>query len=282
MILQGEAFKQVVVRGLRGARLLPVADRFRYYLALRRSRQENKAFVAEHPGFALPPADLAYDAYSHTSWPLYFNSGKEQARYFAALAARYADQPELKLCEWGCGPARILRHLRQFLPARSVELHGFDYNPRTIAWCCENIPDGRFRLNGLAPPLACAADTFDFLYCVSVFTHLSREMHFRWIAELSRVVKRNGTIVLTTHGGSTCGKLLGDERRDYDRGELVVRGGITEGKRCFVTYHPASFVRDQLLRELRVIAHFEGPLLQKGFCQDVWVVRNTKESLFAL
>jgi SAM-dependent methyltransferase len=269
--------KQLVVSLLRWTRLLVWAEHGRYVWSLTKNLRANEAFVAEHPDFPLPPSALAYDAYGGTSWPSYYQTGRDLARYFGSLAEATVGKPIMRICEWGCGPARILRHMPEFLAGRKIELFGFDFNPRTIDWCCQNLRVATFRLNTLAPPLPCEADAFDFLYCVSVFTHLSREMHSRWIHELSRVVKRDGMIVLTTHGNFTRAKLLDAEKRTYDRGELVVRDRFAEGKRCFVAYHPPSFVRDRLLRGFPIVSHVEGPILY-GHPQDVWVVKNTKPS----
>lgn len=110
---------------------------------------------------------------------------------------------------------------------------------------------------------------------MSVFTHLSKRLNFFWIRELSRVVAKDGLIIFTTHGDIFRDRLLRHERSRYDKGEIVVRGRITEGKRCFVAYHPNAFVREQLLDGLRVDSHLTNETLP-GFSQDIWIVRNTK------
>ena len=89
------------------------------------------------------------------------------------------------------------------------------------------------------------------------------------------MVSKDGLIIFTTHGDASRDWLLEHERLRFDNGELVVRGQITEGRRCFVSYHPVSFVREQLLEGLDAVSHLRtGAMPQFG--QDVWVVRNTK------
>ena len=80
-----------------------------------------------------------------------------------------------------------MRHLVDELPGS--EIAGTDYNPDTIAWCRANIAGIRFELNGLAPPLAFDDAQFDFVYGISVLTHLSEAMQFAWFDELHRVTK---------------------------------------------------------------------------------------------
>ncbi|MGH8497661.1 MAG: hypothetical protein ACRERV_02470, partial [Methylococcales bacterium] len=41
---------------------------------------------------------------------------------------------------------------------------------------------------------------FNFIYSVSIFTHLPEESMFAWLNELARVAADNAVIMLTTHG----------------------------------------------------------------------------------
>lgn len=266
--------KQYFVNVLRHLRLLQFIDYFRYLLDCRNNRLNNKVFSEAHPGFRLPPPDLAYDAYGHTNWNAYYHSGKEHAQYISNLIRNNCSNQPLKICEWGCGPARILRHIPQFFADRSILLYGFDYNQRTIQWCQTNIKNIVFKHNRLTPPLDQEDDSFDCLYGVSVFTHLSKELHFTWIKELSRVLKPDGLLIFTTHGELVRANLLNKELRMFENGELFVRDKVEEGKRTFVAYHPPSFIIE-LLKGLTVIAHIKNPIPQK-LTQDIWIVKNTK------
>ena len=268
--------KQYFVNALRQLRLLQLVDYWRYLLDFKSNQLSNKAFSETHPDFQLPPPDLAYDAYGHTNWSAYYHSGKEHAQYISNLIRNNFSNPSLKICEWGCGPARILRQIPQFFEDWNISLYGFDYNQRTIQWCQSNIKGIVFKHNLLIPPLDQDDDSFDCLYCVSVFTHLSKEMHFAWIKEISRVVKPNGVIIFTTHGEPAKANLLSSELRMFDNGELVVRDKVEEGKRTFVAYHPPSFIREELLKGLTVISHITNPIPQ-SLTQDIWIAKNTKQ-----
>jgi len=268
--------KQYIVNALRQLRLLQVVDYWRYLIDFKSNQLSNKAFFENYPDFQLPPPDLAYDAYGHTNWNTYYHSGEEHARYISNLIRNYLSERSLKICEWGCGPARVLRQIPQFFKDCNISLYGFDYNQRTIQWCQTNIKNIVFKHNLLTPPLDQPADSFDCLYSISVFTHLSNEMHFAWIKEISRVVKPNGIIIFTTHGELTKANLLSNELRMFENGKLVVRNKVEEGKRTYVAYHPPSFIKDELLKELTVISHITNPI-PKSLTQDIWVVKNTKQ-----
>jgi SAM-dependent methyltransferase len=270
------SFKQKIVYFLRLFYLLQLADFTRYVCDVKRNWRSNKQFVKENPDIRLPPLSLAYDAYGHTNWHAYWSSGKEHARYFSSIIKEHTGNEPLSVCEWGCGSARVLRHLPQSFIESHHRFYGADYSPRTVNWCRRNIENIKFDLNTLSPPLPYESNAFDCLYSISVFTHLSSEMHFSWIREISRVVKSGGLIIFTTHGDACIQGLIGDEITNYKKGKLVVRGKIKEGKRCFVAYHPIDFVEHELLKGLEVISHFTNNK-PHDLMQDVWLVRNTKQ-----
>ena len=266
--------KQTIVSILRRLHLLPFFDYIRYLGELQRNWSDNQLFREKMPDFRLPPQALAYDAYGHTNWDAYYRTGQATAQYLSELIKpQVAQCATLTIGEWGCGVARILRHLPTFFPDRALQLYGFDYNLRTIQWCRANIPHIVFKPNQLSPPLPQETDTFDSLYCLSVFTHLAYERQVAWIKELARVVKPQGLIILTTHGDKTKAHLLAHEKAAYEAGQLVVRGQVREGKRIYVVYHPPVFVRQTLLRDYTVSAHITKPPLE-GFSQDIWIMRN--------
>lgn len=265
--------RQRITSLLRKARLLTPADRAMLLFELLKVYRSNRRFVAEHPDFAVPPAVLAYDAYNHVNWREYHDSGILHARLIADLIREHIAADPLKICEWGCGPGRVIRHLRGALADRTVELFGADYNPASVAWCRTHLPGAKFRHNGLEPPLPFENATMDALYAISVFTHLSAEGHSRWIEEVFRVVRPMGIVIFTTHGGACLDRLLPQEQQEYRAGNLVVRGGVYEGSKCFVAYHPPAYVRAQLLQGADVVAHLPSPTVYQ-MVQDVWVARK--------
>ena len=268
--------KQKLVYLLRKFHLLQTIDDLRYLVSLKNTWRINKAFIKEQPDFKFPPSFLAYDAYGHTNWPVYYYTGIAHAKYISQLIKDNLENKALAICEWGCGPARILRHMPNFSEDRKFNLYGFDYNSRTIKWCREQIEGITFDCNSTSPPLPCDSNTFDCVYNLSVFTHLSKDMHFQWINELQRIVKPGGLIIITTHGDNFKNNLVENELRDYEKGQIVIRGEIEEGKRCYVAYHPEHFISHELLKNgLEVISHHPGPVLE-SLPQDVWVIRNNK------
>jgi SAM-dependent methyltransferase len=265
--------RQTAVRMLRATRLLPLAERLRYWSAGVKHLRKNRAFVRGHPEEAVAPGFLMYDAYGEINYPSYFVKGSGAATYVVELAREYLGvRSGLSVCEWGCGPGRIIRHLPTLLP--DSRIYGTDSNARTIAWCSAHLRGVTFRVNDLAPPLPFATGAMDLLYAVSVLTHLSEEMHIAWVAECRRVVRPGGLILLTVHGDRCAGHLSPSERAAYDAGHLVARGRVREGSRTFVAFQSPGFMRE-LLRGTEVLLH--NPARRPpafGGAQDMYLVRN--------
>lgn len=257
---------------LRARRAFDVIDRLAYWRRLALTARRNRAFRAAHPDFATPPLPVLWDAQATTDLAEYKRSGEESAQQYWTLIRRHLDPASdraARICEWGCGPGRIVRHLPALAAAWPAEFYGSDYNPVSIAWCRSHLPGITFLQNGLAPPLPVADGFFDLLFCRSVFTHLSARMQEAWVAELRRAARPAGVVILTTHGDAYRPRLTAQERVRYDAGELVVRTLGAEGRKLYAAFHPPSWVRAHLLRDLSVIDHLPG----EG-TQDIWVTRR--------
>lgn len=262
-------------RLLRKLRLLQFIDSIKLQIRIVQNRKKNKRFLSDYADFSVPPYHLAYDAYNHVNWQTYFDSGKEHARFIASMVNEYVphDGTVKTICEWGCGPGRVIRHLHSYLNYNTVELYGTDYNEETVHWCQNNIQHINFAHNGLEPPLPFDEHHFDCIYAISVFTHLSERMHYAWIRELFRILKPTGIIILTTHGDNFVKFLSVQDKKQYDVGELIVSDGIKEGKKWFHAVHSPIFMKNGLLKDYAIVRHITDQNVT-GFEQDVWVVRN--------
>jgi SAM-dependent methyltransferase len=267
------AVKQSVLHWLRRARLLELADAARFRWLALRAAGARAEFAARNPGVALPPDDIAYDAYGMLHWDFYVGFGQLAATFLAdQIRARTAPG---RVLEWGAGPARIVRHMPDLL-GEGWEVFATDANARTVAWCSSHLPRIRFALNAMAPPLDFPQGHFTAIYVVSVFTHLSEPLHRAWVAELRRRLAPGGTLIVTLNGDAARPLLLPFERDRYDAGGLVVRAGVTNGTRCYLAYHPPRYVRDHLLSGFEVRDHLPAPNLF-GERQDIWIARRPEE-----
>lgn len=110
------------------------------------------------------------------------------------LAKRYLGRFQVVL-DWGCGCGRVFRY---FSNLRSVI--ATDVDPINIEWCRANIPGPTYHLLGPYGEFPIDNASVDFAYGNSVMTHLAESDQQHWLAELRRVVKPGGIVILTVFG----------------------------------------------------------------------------------
>lgn len=264
----GLKFKQFVLMLLRVTGLMGIADKILLVLHIWKNAGDNRAYRRENPGLELPPYEILFDVSAGCDYRGYYSSGLPDASFLVDVMGKYLPAGNLTVCEWGCGPARLVQHLTR-VPSIAKVL-ACDYNPRTVAWCAATFPQIEFLKNELAPPLPLKSDSLDVLYCVSVFTHLSEAMHYEWIAEIRRVLKPGGIFLGTFHGEKTKQNLLPWELADFNAGKLVVRSGPYEGSKNFGASHSDSFVRNKLLVGFEEVTLIDWP----SFHQELYCARK--------
>jgi SAM-dependent methyltransferase len=141
--------------------------------------------------------------------------------------------------DFGCGCGRVARYWAEF----AGTVYGSDLDRPAVDWCRRNLSFARFEVNGLEPPLAFEDGSFDLVYALSVFTHLTEPLQLAWRDELRRVLRPGGLLLLTTHGSSYRPRLEPEERERFDRGELVVRWGDLPGSNLCSAYHPEPYLK---------------------------------------
>jgi len=194
-----------------------------------------------------PPFELA-DRVS--SLPEDGEVGRDHYEWFGALTAQELSKllPDdysfegKRWLDFGCGAGRTMR---QFLDeAETLELWGTDIDERSIEWIQENLSPP---LNAVTcevdPPLPFEDDSFDFIWAISVFTHLT-DNSAPWLLELHRILKPGG-LLMASYMGSENSELLAGEPWDENRiGMNVLRHnkGWDDGG-------PSIFMSDWWVRE---------------------------------
>ena len=258
--------KSSITKLLRKLRLMQLSDKVRYQVHRCKMRGKNKAFLNAHPGLILPPDYMMYESFL-LDYQRYYENGRKTAEWLADLVKNHSKLDQAAILDWGCGPARVLRHLPEIVPEAS-SYSGTDYNSKTISWCEENLTGISFSTNSLMPPLSFEDESFDFIYGISIFTHLSAEAHEKWLAELKRVLRQDGILFLTLHGEGFLSKLSESEQNVFKSGQLVVRGQVKEGHRTYAAFQPPEYVK-KWTKELKLLEHIPG----EGE-QDVWILKK--------
>ena len=156
----------------------------------------------------------------------------------------------------GCG--RVIRRFHELYPRAS--LAGADINSEAIAWLRQNYGSvGRFVTLPHLPPSELEDNAFELVYAISVFTHLDETMQFAWLAELQRITKTGGYLLLTVHGRKHQLKFPADVQQKISVGfHYFEDSPVTEGLPSFYrnTIHTRGYVEREWSRFFEVL-HYE-------------------------
>lgn len=155
-----------------------------------------------------------------------------------------------KVLDWGCGCGKLARYLSEI---DGPEMFGMDVDPVNISWCNENIKGMKFLLVPINPPTNIAADFFDLIIGISVFTHLTEDYQFSWLKELRRISLPGALIIVTIHG-KTSMLHTGMSKEMFDKVQSY--GFVVSGKNSQISdvveneeYYVSSFHSEQYIRK---------------------------------
>ncbi len=177
------------------------------------------------------------------------------ARVLDAAGARldgFAD-----VLDFGCGCGRTLSAMASTI--QGPAWHSCDIDAEAIGWCRDHLPFASVAVSPALPPLAVPDGSYDFLYAISVFTHIDADRQAAWLAEFRRVLRPDGLALITVHGDRAAAALPPELRAKIAaEGFLYVRGGSTSG--LFPDWYQSSYQTvEQVARSfaphLDVVAH---------------------------
>ncbi len=150
--------------------------------------------------WGLPPAYLRVKVGGTISPIGYLRDSKGTAQDLIEMLRCIGVEPKelLSVLDFGCGCGRIVSALQTMLP--SAKFYGTDAEADLIAWSRSHLLFADFQVNAPEPPLPYADGQFDFIYAISVFTHLDERLQLLWLEELKRIARPGAVLILTVLG----------------------------------------------------------------------------------
>jgi SAM-dependent methyltransferase len=163
-----------------------------------------------------------------------------------------------RLLDFGCGAGRTLRHFVG--DDHGAELWGCDIDLPSVEWLQANMsPPLTVFSNAEVPPLDQPDGSFDLIYCVSVFSHLTRHWA-EWLLEMHRLLKPDG-LLLATYMGRGFSEEIAQEEWDEDRvGMMVLAPGQSWDLGGPMVFHSPWWLRAHWGRAFEVLS-----LTESGF-----------------
>jgi len=167
--------------------------------------------------------------------------------------------------DFGVGCGRLARY---FLTQPLGTFYGSDVDTSLVGWCATHlngpsIGTTRFFTNGYLPPIDLPSESIDFLYAISVITHMNEEAQLQWLEELPRVVKPGGHILLSyldvsrkAPGRHNASGIYVTERidREFKRHWLGENGAPTV---YYDTHNSADYLASRLRKSCEFVAQVD-------------------------
>jgi SAM-dependent methyltransferase len=201
-------------------------------------------------GLPTPPPQLMFLVYGGFDRNGFYNEGALGAECIKSILEKNGLDINAfgAILDFGCGCGRILRHWKTLSGPR---IYGSDYNPSLVSWCRKSLPFVEVKQNKPHSKLDYENDKFDFIYAISVFTHLNENLQNFWIDELIRVLKPGGYLLITVHGTARM-SASAEERRKFESGQLVVVDSKYLGTNFCNSFQSEMQVRKWLRQKLTV------------------------------
>jgi SAM-dependent methyltransferase len=257
--------------------LLAPVYRWRRRRQLKQLEEDDRRYLASHPGTDVPPAELRYNVLGPCSIEQFLIGGAQTvADIDAALRSVGKSLADIKtFLDFGCGCGRLLLALQDRGPAMSIT--GCDVDERGIRWCQQHLGRPVCVVNSEMPPSPFERESFDLVWCGSVFTHLDEERQDLWLAEMKRILKPRGLLLASVHGPHCWGPRLPSWtiRRLKRNGMIFTRTGADAGIHPSwyqVAWHTEDYVREHWAAVFEIRGY-----LPRGFndYQDLVVVQKS-------
>jgi SAM-dependent methyltransferase len=148
----------------------------------------------------LRPETPPEDVHAMARGPLAAAGGLYEGDLVADALASVAVSPaEIRSgLDFGCSSGRVVRTLAAAYP--EITWHGCDPNQEAVGWAREHLPGIDFFVNSDAPPLPLGDGSMDLVYAISIWSHFEPHLGLAWFAEMHRLLRPGGYLVMTTHG----------------------------------------------------------------------------------
>lgn len=155
--------------------------------------------------------------------------------------------------DFGCGLGRVLSQMGAKLP--HAEFTGYDIDPLMLEWGKHLLQESQVHF--VASTLDLADQSFDFIYAISVFTHLAVTTEY-WLAEIHRLLAPNGSAFITFHDETLLAELVDTAQvQGFPAGmklteRYVVGQDTTEGGAAMGTFYATAYWEQILARYFNV------------------------------
>jgi SAM-dependent methyltransferase len=172
--------------------------------------------------------------------------------------------------DFGCGAGRTLRHFLD--DAADAQIWGCDVDEASIDWVREHLcPPLHGLRSAPEPPLDRPGGSFDLVWAISVFTHLS-DSWGRWLAELHRLLADDGLLIATCMGPGLSEELGAGPWDDDSVGMNVLFEWQSWDQGGPFVFHSDWWLREHWGRAFEFVAIDERPAVEGELSRHRWLL----------
>lgn len=127
----------------------------------------------------------------------YFSGGRSDAQQAHRAMLRTKNGKNLKVLEFAAGYGRVARHSRDIFAGHSYTAS--DIHPEACGFLTDRLLVNSF-LSAANPDHLNNSARFDFIFCLSLFSHLPHHSFGSWLSKLYSFLDTGGSLLFTTHG----------------------------------------------------------------------------------
>lgn len=146
----------------------------------------------------------------------YFRGGLQNANQVAAEARRILKREPLNVLEFASGYGRVSRHLQTTMP--ETKIAASDIHPQACAFLRDRLGITAFE-SATDPDDLSIEEKFEFIFVLSLFSHLPDRTFRRWLGALYSLLAPGGALLFTTHGQTSLSRFEGIDLANEETGE---------------------------------------------------------------
>ncbi len=224
------------------------------------------------------PAIADRESYAGNDHLRYWLMGLADATYINHLIKTRLgkdEQDEVSILDFGGASGRVVRHLDLTRPSGRIICS--DINPNNIGFVRAYLPERITPLHNVVfPPFPVADNSVDFLYGLSVFTHIS-DFEEAWLSEIKRVLRKGGVAFLTVHTERT----FSDMKPGHFLHDMTVNGRYSaEGIGYYIPLADNEFFKRDGFGERLVLTNLDWPVNNTNIFHHTDYIRRKWGAIF--
>ena len=229
-----------------------------------------------------PPLELAnrVGAIEHSEDPLelYEMLGRESRDQIVSMLPEDWSFDGKRVLDFGCGSGRTLRHFLD--EAERGEFWGCDIDGKSITWLRQHLsPPIHAFPNAPIPPVSQPNGSFDLVYAISVFTHLT-DTWSEWLLDLHRLLSDDGFLI-ATYMGEAMSEWLASEPWMEDRiGMNVLRSWQGWDQGGPLVLHSDWWIRAHWGRAFEIVDVVHQPEMGGELGRHSWAILRKRPGHF--